>query len=193
MNRTYTGPLMNERAAIELHNTLHAVAGERVDGLADPASAEAFVTAVAPRLTVRDLPEGEWPTATELTALRQAVREALHASVDGAAQDAATLEAINAIAVQAPTSLRAELRADGAPTAVVDHHGATRAQSLLAAMAIDAIELITGPDRSKLRACHAPGCSLYYLKDHPRRQWCSNTCGNRARQARHYQRTRRPG
>jgi hypothetical protein len=41
MNRTYAGPLMNERAAIELHNTLHAVAGERVDGLADPASAEA--------------------------------------------------------------------------------------------------------------------------------------------------------
>ncbi|HEY4098656.1 MAG TPA: ABATE domain-containing protein [Baekduia sp.] len=193
MSRTYAGPLMNERAAIELHNTLHAVAGEPVDGLADPASAEAFVTAVAPRLAVRDLPEGEWPTATELTALRQAVREALHASVEGAAQDAATLEAITAIAGQAPTSLRAELGADGAPTAVVDHHGATRAQSVLAAMAIDAIELITGPDRGKLRACHAPGCALYYLKDHPRRQWCSNTCGNRARQARHYQRTRRPG
>jgi predicted RNA-binding Zn ribbon-like protein len=193
MNRTYAGPLMNERAAIELHNTLHAVAGKRVDGLADPASTEAFVTAVAPRLAVGDLPDGEWPTAAELTALRQAVREALHATVEGAAQDAATLEAINAVASQAPTSLRAELGADGAPTAVVDHHGATRAQSVLAGLAIDAIELITGPDRSKLRACHAPGCSLYYLKDHPRRQWCSNTCGNRARQARHYQRTRRPG
>jgi predicted RNA-binding Zn ribbon-like protein len=113
--------------------------------------------------------------------------------VEGTAQDVATLKAIIAVAGQAPTSLRAELHADGTPMAVVDHHEATRAQSVLAGLATDAIELLTGPDRSKLRACHAPGCTLYYLKDHPRREWCSNTCGNRARQARHYQRTRRPG
>jgi predicted RNA-binding Zn ribbon-like protein len=35
----------------------------------------------------------------------------------------------------------------------------------------------------------APGCVLLYVSDHPRRQWCSNACGNRARQARHYRRT----
>jgi hypothetical protein len=42
-----------------------------------------------------------------------------------------------------------------------------------------------------LRACGAPGCVLMFLKDHPRREWCSNACGNRARQARHYDRTRK--
>ncbi|HEY0690395.1 MAG TPA: CGNR zinc finger domain-containing protein [Kribbella sp.] len=26
------------------------------------------------------------------------------------------------------------------------------------------------------------------MKDHPRREWCSTTCGNRARAARHYAR-----
>jgi predicted RNA-binding Zn ribbon-like protein len=39
-------------------------------------------------------------------------------------------------------------------------------------------------------ACHAPGCVLYFLKTHPRREWCSVTCGNRVRAARHYERIR---
>ena len=45
-------------------------------------------------------------------------------------------------------------------------------------------------DSPQLRACHAPGCVLYFLKDHPRREWCSTACGNRARAARHYRRHR---
>jgi predicted RNA-binding Zn ribbon-like protein len=61
---------------------------------------------------------------------------------------------------------------------------------ILAACAASAIELLTGPDRDALRACGAPGCALLFLKDHPRRAWCSTACGNRARQARHYARTR---
>lgn len=48
------------------------------------------------------------------------------------------------------------------------------------------IDLVTVPGR--LRACHAPGCVLYFVQDHPRREWCSTTCGNRARSARHYRR-----
>ena len=63
--------------------------------------------------------------------------------------------------------------------------------SSLAALAADAIDLLTGPHRADLRACGAPGCVLMFLKDHPRREWCSNACGNRARQARHYARARR--
>ena len=70
----------------------------------------------------------------------------------------------------------------------IDHHGTNRADVVLAALAGDAIELVTGPRRADLRACGAPGCVLVFLKDHPRREWCSNACGNRARQARHYRR-----
>ena len=43
------------------------------------------------------------------------------------------------------------------------------------------------PDFSPPRV-HAPGCVLYFIKDHPRREWCSTACGNRARAARHYAR-----
>jgi predicted RNA-binding Zn ribbon-like protein len=58
----------------------------------------------------------------------------------------------------------------------------------LASIAEDAVDLFTGPRRTDLRACHGPGCVLYFLRDHPRREWCSAGCGNRARVARHYQR-----
>ena len=61
----------------------------------------------------------------------------------------------------------------------------------LIAIAAEAIELFTGADSPQLRACQAPGCVLYFLKDHPRREWCSTACGNRARAARHYRRHRR--
>lgn len=61
----------------------------------------------------------------------------------------------------------------------------------LAKVATDAVHLLAGPDAPQLRACRAPGCVLYFIKTHPRREWCSDGCGNRVRAARHYQRTRK--
>jgi len=58
----------------------------------------------------------------------------------------------------------------------------------LAAVATESIDLVTGTAATLVRACHAPGCVLYFVKDHPRREWCSAACGNRARAARHYAR-----
>ncbi|GAB3826311.1 CGNR zinc finger domain-containing protein [Dactylosporangium cerinum] len=62
------------------------------------------------------------------------------------------------------------------------------ALAAVAAIAEEAVALFAGPDRLLLRACHAPGCVLYFVRNHPRREWCSDGCGNRARVARHYQR-----
>ncbi|MBJ3812478.1 CGNR zinc finger domain-containing protein [Streptomyces flavofungini] len=64
---------------------------------------------------------------------------------------------------------------------------------LLAALARAALTFLTGPDRERLRACHAPRCVRYFLKDHPRQEWCRPACGNRARVARHHERNRGPG
>ena len=61
--------------------------------------------------------------------------------------------------------------------------------AVLAALARDGAELIADPARP-LRACRAPGCVLFFVRDHPRREWCSVTCGNRVRAARHYRRLR---
>jgi predicted RNA-binding Zn ribbon-like protein len=175
-----------------LHNTVHAAGGTIVDGLADPGSAQAWLEALEERLPAGGDPSEPWPSPEALIGLRDAVRVALHAAMDGAAQDAAALEAINRASARAPRSPIAVWRTDAGPDAATDFHGASRADVILGALASDAIDLLTGPGRGGLRVCHAPGCVLMFLKRHPRREWCSNACGNRARQARHYHRARRP-
>jgi len=180
----YAGPLRDEPLAIELHNTIYARDGARRDGLAQAG----WLDAVAGRLPAGG--HGRGPTRAELTALRETVRTALHAALDGAPHDPDVLAALNAAAARAPQSPIAVWHRHADPEAAVDHHGASRADIVLAALAADAIALITGPDSQRLGGCHAPGCVLMFLKRHPRREWCSNACGNRARQARHYRRAR---
>lgn len=55
-------------------------------------------------------------------------------------------------------------------------------------VALEGSELLTRQPPQELKACGGPGCVLYFVRDHPRREWCSAGCGNRARVARHYRR-----
>jgi len=198
---TYAGPLRDEPIAIELHNTIYATSAGPVDGLADPASARAWLEALAPRLfdgprrpaartAGRGLPAGPWPSHDELVALRDAVRRALHAAVEGAPLPSDAIDAINAASRRAPRAPVAVQAGAGCALAT-DFGDAARADIVLAAFAADTIELLTGEHRDDLRTCAAPRCVLMFLKDHPRRAWCSDRCGNRARQARHYERRTR--
>jgi predicted RNA-binding Zn ribbon-like protein len=188
---SYPGPLRDEPLAIELHNTLYAANGTVIDGLAEGGSAAAWLDAIATRVLAGGAARRPAPSREDLVALRTAVRDALTASLSGDRVPRPTLDAINAFSALAPQSPAAVWQPRGAPVAGTDVHGATRADVILASLAGDAIELLTGPRRAGLRACGAPGCVLMFLKDHPRREWCCNACGNRARQARHYQRSRR--
>jgi predicted RNA-binding Zn ribbon-like protein len=63
---------------------------------------------------------------------------------------------------------------------------------LRAALAHAVIALLASPDRDRPRACHAPCHVRYFPKDHPRQEWCTPRCGNRARVARHHQRPKAP-
>ena len=62
------------------------------------------------------------------------------------------------------------------------------ADELAAVLAHSVIAFLASADRDRLRACHAPRCVRYFLKEHPRQEWCKPSCGNRARVARHHQR-----
>ena len=99
---------------------------------------------------------------------------------------------LNERSAASPESLELTQRG-GERTSRLRHHGATPADVVLGAIAASAIELLGGPHAGELRACGAPGCVLMFVKDHPRREWCSPACGNRARQARHYARSRARG
>lgn len=109
------------------------------------------------------------------------------ADVAGEAGVSAAVTALNAIAAAGYSPPRMGVR-DGRLIADVAPAGPPVATAL-SVIAGQAMELLTEPD-SPLRACQAPGCVLFFARDHPRREWCSAGCGNRARAARHYRRHR---
>lgn len=190
MTDGYPGPLRSEPPAIELHNTFYAAQGELADGLAEPASAAAWIAGLGDRLP-RD-GTGRTPSGAELITLRQAVRDVLHAAVEHRVPSRANVEALNEASARAPHSAAARWHRHHPPQLSNRYHSTSRADIVISAIAADAINLVTGPDREQLRACGAPGCVLVFLKQHPRREWCSAACGNRARQARHYRRLHEP-
>jgi predicted RNA-binding Zn ribbon-like protein len=184
----YTGPVREEPLAIELYNTIYVADGVVVDGLAEPSSASAWFAALRERFPLGGA--GVEPMQDELTALRDVIRDVLGATIEQRTPSKAGIEALNAASARAPRSAAARWRRGGGPEPIVRFHSDRRADIVISAIAADAIELVTGPARTKLRSCGAPGCVLTFIKDHPRREWCSGACGNRARQARHYRRTR---
>ncbi|MVU79099.1 hypothetical protein GPX89_17835 [Nocardia sp. ET3-3] len=57
----------------------------------------------------------------------------------------------------------------------------------LGVLAAEAIRILGGPDRSRIKACEGPGCAGLFLDTSrgANRRWCSmNTCGNRVKKAR---------
>ncbi|MEU1677971.1 ABATE domain-containing protein [Micromonospora zamorensis] len=76
----------------------------------------------------------------------------------------------------------------GVPTVSWQGEAAEAGRRLTAGLARAAVEFLASPARGLLRACPAPRCVRYFVKDHARQEWCKPSCGNRARVARHYQR-----
>ncbi|WP_433251781.1 CGNR zinc finger domain-containing protein [Streptosporangium sp. CA-135522] len=133
----------------------------------------------------------------EVVELRQAVRALLaravapgpasSSDIDRLPGFAESLDLVNATALAVPLAPRLEWPDQGAPTAgSVPATKADESSRARAALAAAAIELLAGPHREQLRACPAPRCVLYFVKEHSRQEWCSVGCGNRARAARHY-------
>ncbi|MBA2949478.1 CGNR zinc finger domain-containing protein [Streptomyces himalayensis] len=121
--------------------------------------------------------------------LRLRVDELVRGELDGRYAGGA-LERVNALARWAPPAPRAVRAEDG--TLVRALHDDPGCTALLAAVARDAVELLTDPvARARLRRCEGDNCPLIYLDTSRgrRRRWCSSeACGNRERVARHRRR-----
>lgn len=188
-----TYPALQEPVAIEFANTLFTTAGEPFDALTTQTALTRWLETNAERI---DAPTPRTPTAGDLTRareLRAVIRSLLAKAVDGDPPPAAAVRRLNQLAALAPLTARLRWAANEPPKAHLSLSGAGRVDALLALLAQSTIDVLGGSGTGKLRRCEAPGCINYYLKDHPRRAWCSPKCGNRVRVARHYQRTRRPG
>jgi predicted RNA-binding Zn ribbon-like protein len=150
-------------------------------------------------VTEHDAAELGVPSQDELDdalALRDSLRRlAAHCTADErpAAQSPVgdvtqAVDVVNALVADRP---RTQLAVRDGVLSVVEAPLASPIRSALADLGYRAIDLLTGPAAINLRACHAPHCVLYFVKSHPRREWCSEACGNRVRAARHYERTRK--
>lgn len=101
------------------------------------------------------------------------------------------LDRLNAVSALVPVAPRLDWPDGGEPTAAYSVSGdAAPADRLAAALARSAIAFLAGPERELLRACPAPRCVRYFVKEHARQEWCKPSCGNRARVARHHARQR---
>jgi predicted RNA-binding Zn ribbon-like protein len=171
---------MAEPLPIAFANTLHAVRGNIRDGLSTPADLAAWLPS----------PPSDTPSPADLERareLRDAIRAIAAAVAHGDTPAPADIEILNAVARSAPRWR--ELRWDPQPHAT-RHTSGTLVTATLSAIADEAVALFAGDLRSEIRACHGPGCVLHFVRDSPRREWCSPGCGNRARAARHYAKTR---
>jgi predicted RNA-binding Zn ribbon-like protein len=184
--------LPDEPPPVRLMSTIWADTDGVHDDLRSAADLDEWLDAIGTDRAGARTTEAELARAC---ALRDAVRrlaafvtQDTRAAAASAMTDvAAALDQVNSTAAELPVPLlavqdgRLELSAGG---------GASPVTTGLARVARQAAGLLGGDDAARLRACYAPGCVLYFIKTHPRREWCSVACGNRVRAARHYQRIR---
>jgi predicted RNA-binding Zn ribbon-like protein len=189
--------LPDEPAPVRLMNTIWADRHGVHDALTTPDDLRAWLSAVYPDAEMLHPSRIRPGDVRRFRALRDAVRDlaALITSdtrprsesagvgisrAVAAVNDAAALAVLSPRLVHRDGELR---RITAGPAGAVD--------LALSSIAQEAIDLLAGAGGGGLRACHAPGCVLYFVKDHPRREWCSTACGNRVRAARHYERHKR--
>jgi predicted RNA-binding Zn ribbon-like protein len=98
------------------------------------------------------------------------------------------LDQVNEAASAVPRAPLLEWPSTGSPRLAERRTDADAATKLVADLARSAIEFLASAEREHLRACPAPRCVKYFVRDHPRQAWCKPSCGNRARASRYYHR-----
>ncbi|MFV0135711.1 CGNR zinc finger domain-containing protein [Streptomyces sp. HMX87] len=174
------------RICLDLLTTTHPV-----ERLTSVAVLRAWITGcgLVPPGTPLAHADASWPAAfRELRAQTSLLVRARPAP--GARPYDLALARVNDLARAAPPAPRAVRGEDGA--LVRELTGPPECTALLAAVARDAVELLTDPvARAALRQCEGDNCPIVYLDTSRgrRRRWCSSgICGNRERVARHRRR-----
>ncbi|MBQ0886445.1 CGNR zinc finger domain-containing protein [Streptomyces sp. RM72] len=196
-------PRTDTRIALALALTVrHDGHGSVADDLADPAGLTAWVRAHPGVLPDAEAFAADASALTTVRDVRAAARALFARAVrpgEPSPADAArllpvpqALRLLNEAAARTPT-VPVLAWADTAEPVVRAAPAQGTSADLAAVLAQAVIGFLAGPDRQRLRACHAPRCVRYFLKEHPRQEWCKPSCGNRARVARHQDRHRGTG
>lgn len=185
--------------ALDFVNTRELTRDGYIDHLGDAASAVGWLEthglvhgdALAPSATAgrtRDDRDGE--LVDRVARLRDALRELLDATVERRLPAPAVLETVNR-ALRAPQVEQLVPAADGVS---LDHrHEGDPIDEALSRLAQVIAHEVTATDAARLRICANDECRWVFKDESPgaRRKWCSMAvCGNRAKVARHRQRSR---
>ncbi|MGC5009824.1 CGNR zinc finger domain-containing protein [Streptosporangium sp. DT93] len=178
--------LGTEPLAVELANTLYGSGNERIDFLRTARWIDEWFASVSTEHGVT-APAAMGRDAGRVRTLRDCVHSLLSAAVDGRTPDEASVERVNDFAASAPTHLRLDWTGAQGPVSRW-RDTTTGSTAVLGRIATCCIELLAGPEAGRVRRCQGPGCSMFFVKSHPRRRWCHPSCGHRDRQARYYRR-----
>ncbi len=181
-------PGEDRSVALALVNTELVRRGDRVDLLADgPALARWLRGHGLPSTRATAI---EAPDLHRFRSLRTAIRQAFIVRAHGGRPGRGALAQINsAVALVFPAD-RLTWAGDGPTARTVWPSGAPKLDIALATIARDAIATLLGDTGARLRVCEAHGCVRLFIREHARRRWCSKTCGDRVRVARHYRKVR---
>ncbi|MEU5313657.1 ABATE domain-containing protein [Streptomyces sp. NPDC021562] len=114
------------------------------------------------------------------TALRGRLHRIVHTALRGEEPTEADIAQLNLTAAAGRPTSRLVRGERGRMTRRLAHPPCL--DQLLAAVADDAIRLLSSPERRHLRVCEGPTCDMVYLDTSrgQRRRWCSaSACGNR--------------
>ncbi len=141
--------------------------------------------------------EAHWPCtrvdSSPLRELRRAARAAFAATVSPAppsradATNLMTPATAGRLLTDAIAGLDLSHEVDlGSGSVEVRRTSGSRGEALvLGSLALAVADFLSGPLSGRLRSCQAPRCVRYFVQSHGKQQWCKQSCGNRARVARH--------
>ncbi|MGA5701644.1 CGNR zinc finger domain-containing protein [Peterkaempfera bronchialis] len=126
------------------------------------------------------------PEVVRLAELRAAIRDLFTAQADCRTPAPDSVAAVNAAAAAQPAAPQVDWADAGRPSRRWRSARPGGLEAGMAALAWDAIDVVCGEKGAMLRRCEAHGCVRIFLREHARRRWCSTTCGDRVRAARHH-------
>ena len=178
-----------EHPALGLVNTVHTTTAGTTDLIEDPHQASRWL--IERELLALDTRLGA-SCATRLRALREEIRSLLTSATQTSPPTYDAIAALNTALTAAPTTQLLTWAPDHGWRTVTPHPLDRAPDHLLALLARDAVDLLTGSDADKITMCGAAPCSRFLLRTHGARQWCSVRCGDRVRAARAYARRTTP-
>ena len=174
-------PVLRERPALDLVNTRYRHRETTLDFLATPAHVETWAAAA--------LPPG-WSAirsdeAGELRELRDAARAVLHAVVEETPSPARDLAVVNRVASNAV--FRRSV-VEGEAGLVMRESAVQDDQRTVLLLVLDFIDVVAGAPR-RVAACARGRCSMFFMRTHHLRRYCTPSCAHLDRQQRYLQRT----